>query len=125
MTVAYKASELHVLETASSVIIAPQGELDMADAAALRTVLHRLGEQNVPVVIDLAATTFVDSTILGVLLGADRAFRARRVPLVVRNPRASISRVLVLTGVASALTFEESEVEGTGAGMPARAGPFL
>ena len=66
------------------------GEHDLSTAPELRARLHELGETSA-VIIDLDETTFVDSSILGVLVGGLRRARERDVPfgLVLGERRAS------------------------------------
>ncbi|MGO9029539.1 MAG: STAS domain-containing protein [Acidimicrobiales bacterium] len=54
-------------------VVAVAGEIDMATAPALRErlVAHETGHDRV-VVVDLTSVTFIDSTALGVLVGAYR-----------------------------------------------------
>ena len=55
------------------------GEHDLSTAPELRARLHELGDTSA-VIIDLDETTFVDSSILGVLVGGLRRARERDVP---------------------------------------------
>ena len=66
------------------------GEHDLSTAPELRARLHDLGESSA-VIIDLDETTFVDSSILGVLVGGLRRARERDVPfgLVLGEQRPS------------------------------------
>jgi anti-sigma B factor antagonist len=57
--------------------IAACGELDMSAAPAVRDALDEAFEAGVRrVVLDLAGATFVDSTMIGTLIGAARRLRA-------------------------------------------------
>ena len=47
------------------VLVTAEGELDMAAAGGLRGCLVEACEQGLPVVLDLAAVTFVDSSASG------------------------------------------------------------
>jgi len=76
------------------------GEADSSAAADLRARLQELQEATHPnVVIDLLEVTFVDSTILGVLVAASRFCRnlGGELRLVIAEPR--VSRVLEITGL--------------------------
>ena len=85
------------------VIVTLQGELDLAQARDLRHALmaacSRAGRL---VVVDLLRVTFVDSTILGVLVGT----RKRLEPgcrIVVVNAAPIVMRVMRITGLLEAL----------------------
>jgi anti-sigma B factor antagonist len=77
-------------------IVTASGELDMACADALRTVL---GALDGCVIVDLSAVTFVDSTVLGVLVAQRKRVQAVGGDLVIRNPHDFTRRALELTGL--------------------------
>ncbi len=58
------------------------------------------------VVVDLSETSFVDSTAIGVFVGAKRRFEARRCRLALSSPTASAARVLELTGMGRVVPIE-------------------
>lgn len=92
-----------VIDAGAEVTIVPEGELDVASAGQFREVLHHLADEGYDVVVDLSSTTFVDSTTVGVFVGAKRRFDTRRGSLKLASPRQPVKRVLELTGVASVL----------------------
>jgi anti-sigma B factor antagonist len=82
-------------------VIALSGEHDLSTAPELRARLHDLSEADA-VIIDLDQTTFVDSSILGVLVGGLRRARERDMPFgVVLGGEAhpAIRRIFELTGL--------------------------
>jgi anti-sigma B factor antagonist len=82
-------------------VIALSGEHDLSTAPELRARLHDLAEADA-VIIDLDQTTFVDSSILGVLVGGLRRARERDVPFVVvlgDQAHPAIRRIFELTGL--------------------------
>lgn len=84
-------------------LVTPAGELDVADAPALRRALRAASGSGVAlVVVDLARVTFVDSTVLGVLLEAHRALAQPR-RLVVAGAQGLPLRTLQLTGLDTVL----------------------
>lgn len=90
-------------------VIAVSGEIDVATAPQLRECLHRViagGESTV--VLDLLDVTFLDSTALGVLVGARK--RCREVggdlQLVVADPR--IVKIFEITGLTSVFSIVDS-----------------
>lgn len=99
-----------------SSVVSPQGEVDVATAPALRDHLARVIERDRgPVVVDLAAVTFIDSTGLGVLIGARTLCddKGRNLRVVVSEPR--ILKVFEITGLTELFTIHpslESAVRG-------------
>ena len=90
-------------------IIAPHGEIDVATAPGLQDYLNKvIGRGGGPVVVDLTAVTFIDSTGLGVLIGAqkycDEAVRELRI--VVTDPR--IRKVFEITGLTHHFAMHDS-----------------
>ena len=86
-------------------VVSASGEVDVASAPALRTRLDELLEAGAArMVIDLEDVDFIDSTGLGVLVGALRRARAANgdVRLVCTNPR--ILKVFEATGLHEVFT---------------------
>ena len=83
------------------------GEIDAYNAPALRLDLRRLIEDvgASTIVVDLAAVTFLDSTALGVLVGALRRLRERNGRLRIVRPQATAARIFELTGLDTVLEF--------------------
>ena len=82
-------------------VLAMSGEHDLSTAPELRARLHDLGEDSA-VIVDLDATTFVDSSILGVLVGGLRRARERDVPfglVLGSDAHPAIRRIFELTGL--------------------------
>jgi anti-sigma B factor antagonist len=82
-------------------ILTLSGEHDLSTAPELRARLHDLGETSA-VIIDLDQTTFVDSSILGVLVGGLRRARERDVPfglVLGDDAHPAIRRIFELTGL--------------------------
>jgi anti-sigma B factor antagonist len=82
-------------------VLAMFGEHDLSTAPDLRARLHDLGETSA-VIIDLDETTFVDSSILGVLVGGLRRARERDVPfglVLGEDAHPAIRRIFELTGL--------------------------
>jgi anti-sigma B factor antagonist len=81
-------------------VIHVAGEADAAAAPALRAQFHELQEAEQPnVVVDLLGVTFVDSTILGILVAASRSCQSLggELRLVINEGR--IRRVFEITGL--------------------------
>lgn len=90
-------------------VVTVYGELDLHGADLLRTELDRvLDERAARVVVDLLRVTFLDSTSLGVLVGAAKRAHARggRIVLVADDPRTL--RVFEITGLGGVFALERS-----------------
>jgi anti-sigma B factor antagonist len=97
-------------------LVTPHGELDLAGAPRLREALSdALSEGRVNLLMDLRSVTFIDSTGLGVLVGAGKKAYGLggSMRIVCDNPR--ISKLLALTGISRSLpvlvTFEEATAD--------------
>lgn len=58
-------------------------------------------------VLDLADVTFVDSTGLGVIMGAHKALRDRDGTLILRRPPGTVRRLLEVTQLTGELKIED------------------
>jgi anti-sigma B factor antagonist len=80
------------------VVLALEGEFDLAAAPALRERLDATRSTGARgVVLDMAEVTFVDSATLRELLRAEAALHADGVPLVLAAVRPAVARLLELT----------------------------
>ena len=87
-------------------IVTVRGEIDAHSAPALRLELEQSIKGSAIMstfVIDLAAVTFLDSSALGVLVGAFRLLRERGVGLRIVEPRNAASRIFAQTGLDTVL----------------------
>jgi anti-sigma B factor antagonist len=81
-------------------IVAVAGEIDLFTAPDLKAkISDAIAAGCRELVIDLTETTFLDSTALGVLIGALKRLREQEGVLVLVNERASIARTLEITGL--------------------------
>jgi anti-sigma B factor antagonist len=82
----------------ATIVLAITGEADMLVASELQDRLREVVDDGLSaVVIDLTGATFVDSTALGVLLGAMKRQRARGGRFRVVAPRTEIRRIFEMT----------------------------
>ena len=85
------------------VLVAVHGEHDIASAPGLRVAIEEALSRSQHVVVDLTPSTFVDSTVLGVLLGArERAQEEEVGYAVVLEPATgdpAVRRILEVTGL--------------------------
>ena len=89
------------------VLVTAEGELDMAAAGGLRECLLQAYEQGLPVVVDFAAVTFVDSSALGVLASAHRHIRDNGCHLTVINCTPRVLTTMTLTGLIAVLDVQQ------------------
>jgi anti-sigma B factor antagonist len=96
--------------------ITPYGDVDLAGAPRLREALSDvLSDGPVNLLVDLRSATFIDSTGLGVLVGAGKKAYGLggSMRIVCDNPR--IIKLLSLTGISRSLpvlaTFEEATAD--------------
>lgn len=89
----------------STVTLAVAGEVDVSNASELRTQADAVladgftGE----LVVDLSGVPYIDSTGIGVLVGAAHRAQEAGASLAVANPQKNVERVLGLLGVSADL----------------------
>jgi anti-sigma B factor antagonist len=92
------------------VLVAVEGELDLAAAPELRKSLAGLPEDGESeIVLDLTRLDFIDSTGLSVLVMAFHRTRAAGGSFVMRNPSQQVMRILEITGLVSVFTIEHED----------------
>jgi anti-anti-sigma factor len=93
-------------------VVALGGEIDLHTAPRLDEALFGAIDDGAQrVLVDFAGTTFVDSTVLGVLLRAHRRLDGTGGRLVIVSNDPRILRTLELTGLDRTLTVEPSLTE--------------
>ena len=81
------------------------GEIDISNAGDVRRSINEQLADTTTVIIDLSATTFLDSTGVGLLFEmASRLRTTRRTLYLVIPPDAPIRRMATLTGLNEAVT---------------------
>jgi anti-sigma B factor antagonist len=98
-------------------VLTISGEHDLSTAPHLRRRLSGLLDERTPTVIDLSPATFIDSSILGVILdGRRRAAQADIGFAVARSNGAdAVDRVLEVTGLRAELPVHTLREEALGA----------
>ncbi len=100
----------HVLEV--------RGEIDLFTAPELKQVIGATIEAGrIRIVVDLTHTTFLDSTALGVLIGAVKRLRSRDGALAIVNVDENIAKTFEITGLDQIFTIvatREDAVEAIG-----------
>ncbi len=116
MSVRAKSLRIHSERVADdTVVVSPRGEIDAYTAPQLRHELARASADG-PVrrlVVDLSGVTFIDSSGLGVLIGALRRQRERDGSLAVVLPPSPIRRIFEITALDRVLTLCEDRAQAT------------
>ena len=92
--------DLDVDENADRARITLRGELDVSSSSTLRDLIGRLvSEGRSTLVLDCDALAFVDSTGLGVFVGARARALAANGSVALDNVRPALARLLSVTGM--------------------------
>ena len=93
-------------------VIAVRGEIDLFTAPDLKsTLLGAIDAGHIRIVIDLSETSFLDSTALGVLIGAVKRLRARDGVLTIVNTDQNIAKTFEITGLDQIFTIRPTRDE--------------
>ncbi|GAB2666588.1 STAS domain-containing protein [Kribbella swartbergensis] len=98
------------LQTADSgeyVLVRLNGDLEMESAPAVTAELKRLVGPR-PLVVDLSGVDFMDSSGLGVLIGAHKASAALGGALVVAGPGPRVQKIFRITKLNKVFTVHET-----------------
>ena len=87
-------------ELADRIVVRVVGDLDMATALELRSALRP--DSGRPIVVDLAETTFIDSSGLNALVAACHLGTV----VALRHPSAIVRRAIEVSGLDEILTIE-------------------
>jgi len=102
-------------------VLAVRGEIDLFTAPELKQVLAESIEAGrIRIIVDLTDTTFLDSTALGVLIGAVKRLRSRDGALAIVNIDDNIAKTFEITGLDQIFTIVPTREEAIGAVDPAR-----
>jgi anti-sigma B factor antagonist len=110
--------------TGGVAVIVMQGEHDVYTAPQLRAAVAELIGDGRPVVVDLTPSTFVDSSILGVLLGGLRNAREHDVGFALvlgESGEPTVRRILEVTGLFPVLPMHDTREEAEHALLDGRA----
>ena len=80
-------------------IVDVRGDLDCYTAPQLRAVLVELADGPRQVILDVGGSTFIDSTALGVLVGALKRLRQQGGDMTLRSLTPTTMRLFEVTGV--------------------------
>jgi anti-sigma B factor antagonist len=97
-------------------VVAVRGEIDLFTAPELKQKLTDAIEGGKSrIVVDLSETTFLDSTALGVLIGAVKRLRSRDGALVIVNTDQNIAKTFEITGLDQIFTILDNRDEAIAA----------
>ena len=86
-------------ERREAAVLHPAGEVDLATVSSLWSMLKSLGEGGRPVIVDLSAITYIDSTGIKALLDVHRLFQQRAQRLVLADPTSTVRKVIQITAL--------------------------
>jgi anti-sigma B factor antagonist len=90
-------------------VIGIRGEIDLFTAPELKTALtEAVNGGKTRVVVDLTETSFLDSTALGVLIGAVKRLRVSEGRLTIVNVDPTIAKTFEITGLDQIFTIRDS-----------------
>jgi len=100
------------LQDGADAVVSLEGEVDLYTAPELKQELHRLvGEGAKRIVIDMTATTFIDSTTLGVLLSVVKRVRPEGGAVVLVCPDRNVKRIFEITLLDRVFTIVDTREE--------------
>ena len=98
------ALKLDTGEVAGISFVAVHGEVDVSCADELRSCIALVMEhESKGIRIDIADMPYIDSTGIGVLVGAAHAAAEQGITFEIAHPQRNVARVLELLGVTSDL----------------------
>lgn len=97
-------------------VVAVRGEIDLFTAPDLKaTLLGAIDAGKSRIVVDLTETAFLDSTALGVLIGAIKRVRSRDGALTIVNTDPNIAKTFEITGLDQIFTITATRDEAIAA----------
>jgi anti-anti-sigma factor len=94
-------------------IVTLRGEHDLTTRAAINDALTRAGDGS-HVLVDLSECSFIDSTVIGVLVLAFQAYgeQGRRLELAIPPSASAVQRVAKVTGLTTFFAIHETRSAG-------------
>ena len=99
---------LSILEYGGHVVVALDGELDVAGAESVVAVLAAAVTRAPRIIVDLAALEFIDCCALGALGRVRAQARQAGGDLLLAAPRGPVQRILALTGLIGVFSVHAS-----------------
>lgn len=105
--VAQSAFEVSVEREPDATVVKVEGEVDLYSVPHVRTLLwDAFDAESRTVSVDLSQVSFIDSSGLGLLVGAQRKAELREVAFTIRRPSPPVFKVLEITGLVSHIAVE-------------------
>lgn len=102
-------------------VVTASGELDLNAAPSLRETLVRLTDLGrIDLIVDMAEATFVDSTVIGVLVGRLKALRTLGGSLSLVCQNENVLRTFEVAGIDRAFAMHPSLAQALAEHSPAR-----
>lgn len=102
-------SGMRLVEHDDHSLVTAFGEIDLAVRQVAQDLCQVVAERGLPLVIDAAEVTFVDSAGISVLVRLARDAEANGYPVVLRDPPWMLKELLTITGVDRLLPFAQGE----------------
>ena len=101
--------QLRVYESDGETVVEISGDVELHSAPRLREELRLICEvENPCCVVDMSGVPFIDSTGVGVLVGALKRAREHDGNLTIARPQPRVRRVFEITGLLGALPIYDS-----------------
>ncbi len=85
-----------------------KGEVDVSNAPELRSAVHDALDSDISAIcIDISQVPYIDSTGIGVLVGAKHRAAEQSIAFEVLNPQPNVLRVLTLLGMVDDLNVQQ------------------
>lgn len=89
------------------------GEIDAYTAPKLRAEIIPLAEQqNHIIIVDMSEVTYLDSTGLGVFVGAFKTANKHQSEVILKNMTNRVRRLFDITGLDEIFTIQQDDVKG-------------
>ena len=99
--------DISTTEEGRTLTLAGRGEIDFATLDTLTDELDKASREDIDdVIVDLQKVTYIDSSGLGVLVGAHRRLKAEGRSLVLRIADAEMIKLLAITGLDQVFAIE-------------------
>ena len=103
-------------------VVAFRGELDITAVDELWSCIEEVRGCGGPLIIDLAETSFVDSSGLNVLIKAYRAQGQTAQGVILKSPSEAVKQTMALAGLTDVFQIEEGAPHGSVSAPPHRSG---
>src|SRR5947209_5421240 len=102
---------VEVRETATAIVVAPTGELDMATVPRLRAALDSVSRDATRLVLDLRELEFIDTSGMRLILELNERARRDGLDLALVPGHDAVQRLFEIAGVAGELPFGDAPAD--------------